>query len=183
MAAAVPMALGGMKAAGAIMQGKMTSQSLNAQADMNERNAKEAEAKGQYDAMRQQLMAGRAMGASIAAYGASGVTNTGSVLEVLHTSSMNAELDRLNILHGADVRAINFQNQAAIDRYGAKSALKAGYWNALGSMAGSAMTAASMSTGATPATSAQGSALSAGGMDSGYSQQPGANGLTSGVYE
>ena len=135
MAAAIPIAGAALSAYGAVQQGSMTSDSLNEQARYLTAQAQESKAKGQYDAMRQQVVADHRIGASIAAYGASGVQqNSGSVLSVLQASHMNSELDRLNILHGADVRAINYYNQASMNRYGAQSALLGSYWKALGSL-------------------------------------------------
>jgi hypothetical protein len=69
---------------------------------------------------------------------------------VVQASHQNAELDRLNILHGADIRAINYENQAAMDKFGADSAIKGSYWSALGSITGGAVNAASMSAHASP---------------------------------
>lgn len=135
MAAAIPLAGAGISAYGDIQQGSMTADSLNQQATSLMQQAQEAEAKGQYDANRQQIVAGHRIGTSIAAYGASGVTsNSGSVLDVIHASHTNAEMDRLNILHGADIRAINYQNQASMNRYGAESAKLGSYWKALGAL-------------------------------------------------
>jgi hypothetical protein len=135
MAAAIPLAGGALSAYGDIQQGQMTSDSLNEQARNLTAQAVEAEQKGQFDAMRQQLLSDHKIGASIAAYGASGVAaNSGSALNVIQASHMNSELDRLNILHGADIRAINYQNQASMNRYGADSARLGSYWKALGAM-------------------------------------------------
>jgi len=135
MAAAVPLVGAAISSYGAVQQGEMTSDSLNLQADSLVQQAAEAERKGQYDSMRQQMISDHKIGASVAAYGASGVGgSSGSVLDVLQASHQNAELDRLNILHGADIRAINYQNQASMNRYGAKSAIMGSYWKALGYM-------------------------------------------------
>jgi len=135
MSAAIPLVGAGISAYGSVQQGEMTSASLNIQADSLMQQAAEAERKGQFDAMRQQMMAGRKIGAAIAGYGASGVKATsGSVLDVINASHMNSELDRLNILHGADLKAINYQNQASMNRYGGASAKMGGYWRALGAL-------------------------------------------------
>lgn len=132
MAAALPVVGSAVSAYGALQAGQSTSQALNAQADLAIQNAQEAEDKGQFDANRQMLIAGKRIGESTAAYGAAGVTESGSVVAVHQSSMANAELDRLNILHGADVRAIQYRNQAAMNRYGAESAIKGSYWQAAG---------------------------------------------------
>lgn len=144
--------LGGpFSAYGAIQQGQMTSDSLNNQANNLQAQADEAESKGKYDAMRETLVSNQKIGTSIASYGASGVAaNSGSALDVIQASHQNSELDRLNILHGADIRAINYQNQASMDRYGAQSAKLGSYWQALGSITGGAITSNANTTGATP---------------------------------
>lgn len=166
MAAAIPLAGGAISAYGDVQQGQMTSDSLNRQADNLMQQAAEAEQKGQYDAMRQQIGADHKIGQSIAAYGASGVTsNSGSVLDVIHASHMNSELDRLNILHGADIRAINYQNQASMNRYGAESAKLGSYWKALGALT---MGMVKVDPGSPmQKTGGEGAALSSGPMEEG----------------
>lgn len=135
-AAAIPF-LGAIGAQGQEAQGVATYDALNSQADVQDQNASEALAQGQFNAMRQHMIAEKKIGTSEAAYSAAGVSgNSGSVLEVLRNSATNAELDRLNILHGADVKSINYENQAALNRYGAKSALVGSKWAALGSVTG-----------------------------------------------
>lgn len=137
--------LGGpVNAAGAIMQGQMTSSSLQNQANLQTAQAAEAESAGQYNATRESMLASQKIGTSVAAYGASGVSsNSGSVQDVLAASAANSELDRLNILHGADVKATNYSNQAALDRYGADSALLGSQWQAMGDLTGGAIQGAS----------------------------------------
>lgn len=132
MAAAMAVA-GGIKAIGSVLAGQSTANSLNAQADLQMQNAQEAERQGAYDASRSMYLAHQKIGDIEAGYGASGVTsNSGSVLDVLGASAANAELDRLNILHGADVKKIQYENQASIARAGAASAITGSYWSALG---------------------------------------------------
>jgi hypothetical protein len=139
-------------AAGAIMQGQAQAAALNAHADQQIQNAQEAENQGQFDAVRSDMNSGLKIGRITANYGASGVSaSSGSVLDVLGASHMNAELDRQNILHGADVRAINFQNQASMDRVGATNAIQGSYWSALGQLgAGGADAYSKAYGGATP---------------------------------
>lgn len=149
MAAALPIVGAGISAFGALQQGKMTSDSLNNQANNLQAQSDEAEQKGKFDAMREQMIATQRIGTSEAAYGASGVSaNSGSVIDVIQASHQNAELDRLNILHGADIRALNYQNQAAMDRYAAKSAIQGSQWQALGAITGGAIKVAGNSQSA-----------------------------------
>lgn len=133
MSAALPIAGAALSVYGDVQQGKMTSDTLNNQADNLTQQAAEAEQKGQYDAMREQMLATQKIGTATAAYGASGVAaNSGSVLDVVQASHQNSEMDRMNILHGADIRAINYSNQASMDRFGGQSAIMGSYWKALG---------------------------------------------------
>lgn len=128
---------GGQKAMGALYQGNMESSQLDQQAGMQRENARMAREKGASDADRQQIIAGHKIGAMHAGYGASGVSSqSGSVLDVLRMSAANAERDRLTILHGSNLRALNFENQAVMDEFGAKAALQAGYFNALTAVTG-----------------------------------------------
>lgn len=123
-------------AVGSIASGNATGNALENSAQINESNAVLAEETGQYDANRSNIMAEHKIGTATAAYGANGAaSDSGSVLNVLAASRANAELDRLNILHGADVKAINYRNQASIERSGASSARTAGYLNAVSSIA------------------------------------------------
>lgn len=151
MTAAIPIAGAGLSAYGDLQQGKMTSESLNKQADSLEAQAVEAHQKGEYDAMRNQMIASQKIGTSIASYGASGVSaQSGSVLDVIAASHQNAELDKMNIIHGADIRAINYQNQASMNRYGAASAIQGSYWKALGALTMGAVNVSQAGAGSAP---------------------------------
>lgn len=140
---AAALAIGaGVSAIGAIQQGQATSDSLNTQADMQIANASQAEAEGNFNAMKSMLYSNQKIGAITANYGASGVTSaSGSVQDVLTSSAANAELDRLNILHGADLKAIQYENQASMERKGAQSAESGAMFSAVGSIFKAAGTA------------------------------------------
>ncbi len=135
--AAGAIAAGGLSAIGSLYAGQATASSLNAQAKLQQQNAAEAEQQGAYDAAKSSMIAGTKIGAIQANIGASGVTSQSmSAIEILRSSSANAELDRLNILHGADVKAINYQNQASLDQISANSALTGSYLQAAGALVG-----------------------------------------------
>lgn len=146
-----------ISAFGSLQAGQSTADSLQAQAALQRQQAQEALNAGQYDAMKSQMMSSMSIGKSIAAYGASGVTaNSGSVLAVLAASASNAELDRLNILHGADIKAANYRNQAAMDEAGASSAIAGSRWAAFGNiMSGLSNAASSTYSGANAKADAQ----------------------------
>jgi hypothetical protein len=168
--------LGGpFNAAGDIVQGQMTSQTLDAQAGLADANAQEAENQGQYNATRQSLISSQKIGESEAAYGASGVTSSsGSVADVIGASNANAEMDRLNILHGADIKALNYNNQALMDRYGAASATYGSYWAAAGAITGGAIQGLSSATQGGPSKSGEGS----GDEDSDFSSDASDSGVS-----
>lgn len=118
-------------AAGALKQGSDTYDALMQQAELQRKNALQAVEKGKVDAERQQIISGHHIAATEAAYSASGVTmDSGSVMNVLAASHASAELDRMTILHGATLRALNYENQAGFDERGAKSAREGSYWQA-----------------------------------------------------
>ena len=124
---------------GSLMQGQAQASALERQADLNIQNAAEAKAQGAFNANRSQMTAGKRIGDIMAGYGASGVTATsGSVQEILRSSTANAEMDRLNILHGADLKAIQYENQASMERAGAGSARSGSIFGALGTAASTA---------------------------------------------
>jgi hypothetical protein len=158
LGAGVSLASGLISAIGSIYQGQTTASALDAQANLADQNAAEAEAQGRYNAMKEQMLAGIKIGSISANYGASGVrSNSGSAEAVIAASTSNSELDRLNILHGADVRSIMYQNQASMDRVGATSALTGSTFAAVGSLAKAGMTAAAFGiAGSPPATQVPG---------------------------
>ncbi len=147
------MLMAGMQAYGALQQGQSTSDSMNNQADLALQNADEAERQGQFDANRYSIISHQKIGEMTAGISASGVDiRSGSAQSLLLMSHANSELDRLNILHQADVKSIMYRNQAALDRYGGQSALQGSYWQAAGDVVGGAVRTKAMNTGAMPNT-------------------------------
>ncbi len=125
----------GIGAFGALIQGQAQSNALDRAAQIERQNAELDIQAGQTNAAISSINSDKRMGAITAGYGASGVeANSGSALAVLAASTTNAELDRQNIIHGAKVRAINYENQASMDEVGAKSALQGSYMNAMASI-------------------------------------------------
>lgn len=117
---------------GSIEEGEATSQSLDSQAKMQRQNAQLAEQKAQADSLRLSVFADRTTGSIKSSYAANGIaSNSGTVRAVLQASGQNAELDRLNIIHGGQIRALNYNNQASLDEFGANQALTGSYFDAL----------------------------------------------------
>lgn len=132
--AANGMAAGGILGGfGKLYTGESLASSLESQAEVNEQSASLALFAGEQDAMRVGIRAARAIGAIKAGYGASGVrSDSGSVLNVLQASQTAAEMDVQNTLHGARIKAITLQNQAALNRSSANNARLASYIGAFG---------------------------------------------------
>ena len=139
---------------GALEQGKMTYNTLEAQAGMQQTQAQEAMTAGDYNAYLSGVRATQQIGAATAEYGASGVsTASGSPADVLMAGARNAEMDRQTILYGADLEAVNHENQASLDSFGANSALEGSYFKAIASVLGGASGA--LSNAATTPSSTQ----------------------------
>ncbi len=86
-------------------------------------NARLAEDNARYQAERQQDKVRRVMGAARVAVNKSGIAMSGSPLDVLADSAMQAELDRQAILRQGAA-------QAAMDRLEGSQAMQAGYFGA-----------------------------------------------------
>lgn len=155
----------GVMAYGQLLAGQATSDSLNAQADLQIQNAQEALAQGKFNAQRSQIQSGQKIGAEVAGYGASGVrSSSGSVMNVLAAATSNAEMDRLNILHGADIKAISYENAASMERTQAHNAKIGSYFGAVGSLVGASSAG---NLGATPSAGGDDLSFDA-GSGSGY---------------
>lgn len=105
--------------------------SLSAQAGVAEKNADLAILQAKFNAQNQVIQSQKQIAAGEAGYAASGVSGGGSVFAVIADSMINAELDRLSIIHGGDVRAANFRNQAASAKQASRDASAAGFFNVL----------------------------------------------------
>lgn len=157
------MAGGMFQAAGSLIQGKQTANSLKYQAQVQTNNANEALTAASLNANRNSLMATKMIGQASAAYGASGVSgDSGSVLSVLGASAANAELDKQNILYGGQIRSINSMNQAHMDDIGATNAVNASYFNAFAGMTGGMSSAVMNNSGGAPSVNGDSAASAAG---------------------
>lgn len=126
----------GLSAIGSLLEGAGTANALDYNAEVQGNNAYSALLAAKMNADKQSLQTNRIIGGAKAAYGASGVTaDSGSVFSVLSASAANAELDRQNIIYGGQVKAVNYENQAALDKTSAQNALTSSYLKAAGSIA------------------------------------------------
>ncbi len=153
------MAGGFFGAVGSLMSANEKSDAYQKQAEDLTRNAAISRKVGEFNVTRQQIIANRKIGGISADYAASGVaSDSGSVLAVLQASHANSELDRLSILHGAELRSSMMEERAQTDRNAADKAIQIGYINAVSSMFGGSARAAEMQ--------APGDGMDSGGYDS-----------------
>lgn len=90
-----------------------TMDALQREADLAKSNARNAMSAGQYNSRRQQDEANNLFGAIESSVGASGTEqSSGNVLDILRQSHVEAEMDRLTILHDAQMQKTNFLAQA-----------------------------------------------------------------------
>ncbi len=130
--------IGGMLgAAGALSEAQDKADSLDQEAQIQDKNAAMARQAGKDNAQRQQIVATQKIGGIQADYASSGITSdSGSVLDILRQSHTNAEMDRLEILHGANIKAVNAENRASAARFGASRTRSAGNFNAFSALFG-----------------------------------------------
>lgn len=123
-----------VSAVGAIASGQAQANASKYQANVAMQNANAAQQQAQQAAMLQQQKTQKMLGATTAAYGASGVTSEGSPLDVLASSASNAELDRQTILYQGHVRAAGYTSDAQLDNMAASSATTNSYFSAAGAL-------------------------------------------------
>lgn len=152
MAQAAMAAGSGLSAVGDIAQGNQNANISDYNAQIANQSAAQAEAQGAEQARRALVQGNKVIGSESAAYGASGVGNSGSAMDVLRSSAANNELNALTIKNGADVKATAYQNEAALDQYRASNDTVAGYMNAAGALlgGGAKMAMSSPSSSGTP---------------------------------
>jgi hypothetical protein len=129
---------------GSLYAGAMESATLTAQSNIQNQNAQLDIEAGASNAARSQIISGQKIGAIQGAAAASGVTQSGSVLSIMAASSMNAEMDRQNVLYGEQVKAVQEENQASMDAYGAQSAQQGSYFKAAGGAVGAGIAVAAL---------------------------------------
>lgn len=135
MGAALPIVGSLFKAGGSMLEADDRAYQLEDEARAAEENAVTSRAAGAYNSERQRIVGEKTEGGIRADYAASGISNDSvSALDVLRESHMASELDRQNILYGAESRAGNLENRARAARRGATSAKAAGEVNAFSAL-------------------------------------------------
>lgn len=169
---------GVMQGAGAIMQADEESSGLLQEAEAADRNASIAVAAGKYNVMRQQQEAYKVIGSVKSDYAASGITaDSGSVLDVIRESHINAELDRQNIKYGADLKALELRSRATALRQKASNVKQMGYFSAFSSLFG----AGAKSAAVQPTPGSGGSTSGFSGTNPGYGSAGGSYTNTGGM--
>jgi hypothetical protein len=121
---------------GAVQRGRAESGASNYNAKIAEQNAAIVRQQS-LENMRQRRIEGRKeAGAARAAYGASGVTLSGSPIEAIQDSIFTTEMDAFNIEYEGRLQDISYQNEAKLMRYQAKNQRTQGYLNAAGGLLG-----------------------------------------------
>lgn len=120
----------GMQALGAVQEGRAGRKAAERNAQIAERNATITRQQANADALAQQKEARKKLGAIRAGYGASGLTMEGSPLDILEESASNAELDRRTILYKGELRALGYEDEAALERMRGKQSETSGYLRA-----------------------------------------------------
>lgn len=121
---------GSFAAVGSLAQGAATGAELEFDAAVAEQNAVLAEQDAAFAEGRLRRESGRAISAQAAATGASGIAITGSPLEVMMDTAVQAEIDALNIRRRGEIEAGRFRAQAAFNREAADSAALGGLFGA-----------------------------------------------------
>jgi hypothetical protein len=129
-------------------EGKAQVDALENEALQYEKNAFYIREAGKFNANRQQIEATQIFGAMRAGTAASGIEqDSGSALEVMRQSYTNAELDKLTILHEAEIKAINASNRASALQSQASGVRRATDMKILSSLLGGGMNAGMMGGG------------------------------------
>ena len=137
IAAAVATAAGSLiSAKGQLDAGDAARRAGNAEGDLLEKNANRVEEMGKYTAFRHNMKVKKVLGAGRAAYAASGVTMSGSAMDVMRESAVEGERDRLTILYTSRVKADTMRDQAEIARYRGEAAQAAAQYGAASSIFG-----------------------------------------------
>tara|TARA_R110001592_G_scaffold13613_1_gene62245 strand:- start:8469 stop:8984 length:516 start_codon:yes stop_codon:yes gene_type:complete len=122
-----------LAATGAVVQAKAADSAAKAQAnaaryqaDVATNNAQIARDQAQFEADGHDRDVRRMLASNRAGVSASGITSSGSALDVQMDSVEQAEMDKLAIMYGGDMQAGNFEAEAMAQKQAAKDARTAG---------------------------------------------------------
>lgn len=118
----------------AIQQGDAAAAAARYNQQVADQNAAAAKQQAEQDAQIQKAQSQQLLGAQAAAYGASGVTNEGSALDVLGNTASNAELARQTILYKGQLKAAGYSDEAILDQANAATAESNATFSASGAL-------------------------------------------------
>ena len=133
-----------VSAKGSIDAGEGQAKAYEFNAQVAEQNAIQAQLISAQQERQSRINSRRQLGEMRTGYGASGVNMEGSPMAVLAESAAAAEMDALNIKYGGESKAMNFRNEASLNRYAAGQARSAGYMGAASSLLSSYASASKM---------------------------------------
>jgi predicted nucleotide-binding protein (sugar kinase/HSP70/actin superfamily) len=120
----------GLTAFGQIQQGQQQAQAASYNAAVARQKAQAARQAGELEAERIRKQKERLTGRQKALYAKSGVTFSGSPMEVMIDSATNAEMDALITEYNYSVEASQAESQASMSRYRAGVYQRTGYMRA-----------------------------------------------------
>ena len=124
--------IGGVVGAmGSIMAGQAQANANNAQAYAYERQAALERQQADFNANQQQEKAVKLISSERTSYLASGVALSGTPLDTLADTTRQSDMDVQAIRYNGEIKAQNFETQAAVFRTKAQSAQQAGFIGAL----------------------------------------------------
>lgn len=114
-----------IQALGQYEASKRQARALKSEANTARMNAQAARLKAQADADLQMIQTRQVLAEQKTGFAAAGVSG-GSVDAVMADSAINAEMDRLSIIFGGDVRSAAFMSEAEAKMKGARDVKEAG---------------------------------------------------------
>ena len=133
-------------AGSAIYSGVASKQAADANADIQEQNARAAEAKAKYDEQRHRESVNKILSAQRALYGTSGLEMSGSPLLTMEDTAGQGEMDALAIRYGGDVAAARERSGANLSRMQGNNYQTASYFQAGSSLLSGASSVAKINT-------------------------------------
>ena len=109
-------------AGGHFMEAEYAMKAANYNADINRKNADMAREKAAQDARQINVQGRKQLGEMRALYGSSGVTQEGSVYDVLQESARAVKADELNVKYKGELEYQSYQSQAQMDIFKGKAA-------------------------------------------------------------
>lgn len=122
----------GVQAYSSMKQGQAAEQAANYNANVAAQNAVASRQQAVEDERGFRVQTRQMLGDIRSGYAASGVTLEGSPEDVLYQSASNAELDALKIRHGGELKAMGYENSAALSIMEGANARDSGYLSAAG---------------------------------------------------